>query len=150
MGKLYVAYGSNLNLSQMKHRCPNAEFIGVGEIENYELQFKGTEYNAHATIAPCNGKNVPVGVFDIKPRDEMHLDRYEGYPSYYFKDDIQVKLNSGKKVNAMVYIMDLEQNFGMPSGYYFDTDVLYDAFDKNVERYENQADESFNIGEMSL
>ena len=40
MGKLYVAYGSNLNMEQMKGRCPGSVFLGTGVIENYELQFK--------------------------------------------------------------------------------------------------------------
>ena len=26
--KLYIAYGSNLNLKQMKYRCPTAKFVG--------------------------------------------------------------------------------------------------------------------------
>ena len=39
--KLYIAYGSNLNLKQMKYRCPTAKLVGKGVVENYELQFKG-------------------------------------------------------------------------------------------------------------
>ena len=39
--KLYIAYGSNLNLKQMKYRCPTAKLIGKGVVENYGLQFKG-------------------------------------------------------------------------------------------------------------
>ena len=27
--KLYIAYGSNLNLEQMKRRCPTAEVVGT-------------------------------------------------------------------------------------------------------------------------
>ena len=38
--KLYIAYGSNLNLEQMKFRCPTAKLVGKGIVENYELQFK--------------------------------------------------------------------------------------------------------------
>jgi len=39
--KLYVAYGSNLNKNQMRYRCPTAKFYGIGELQGYELQFKG-------------------------------------------------------------------------------------------------------------
>lgn len=79
MAKRYVAYGSNLNMAQMRDRCPTAEFVGTGVIENYELQFKGSLHNAHATIAPKEGSSVPVGVWTIRERDESHLDMYEGY-----------------------------------------------------------------------
>ena len=31
--RLYVAYGSNLNFEQMKHRCPTAKLYDTGIIE---------------------------------------------------------------------------------------------------------------------
>ena len=40
--RLYVAYGSNLNVEQMRLRCPSARIIGTAEINNYELLFKGS------------------------------------------------------------------------------------------------------------
>lgn len=40
--KLYIAYGSNLNLGQMKYRCPTAKLYGTGVIENYEYMFIST------------------------------------------------------------------------------------------------------------
>ena len=91
-GKLYIAYGSNLNLAQMKYRCPTAKFIGTGILENYELQFKGSLHNAHATIAQKPGAAVPVGVWEIQSADELRLDRYEGYPSYYFKQELDIRM----------------------------------------------------------
>ena len=39
--KIYCAYGSNMNLEQMSHRCPNAKVIGKGKLENYKLTFRG-------------------------------------------------------------------------------------------------------------
>ena len=67
--KLYVAYGSNLNKTQMKYRCPNAEFVGTGTLRGYELQFKGARNYAYATIAPKPDSEVPVGVWKITPED---------------------------------------------------------------------------------
>lgn len=144
--RLYVAYGSNLNKEQMKYRCPTAKLYGTGEIENYELQFKGRQDSAFATIAPKEGSSVPVAVWEIQPRDELSLDRYEGYPSHYFKQDIPVQLD-GEEVNAMVYIMNLKMNVGLPSPYYYqtvyegyndcelDTDVLDKAVGESAKHY---------------
>ena len=70
--RLYVAYGSNLNIAQMKHRCPTAKLYGTGTLEGYELQFKGYPSSAFATIAPKAGSSVPVAVWDIKPNDEKN------------------------------------------------------------------------------
>lgn len=124
MAKLYVAYGSNLNMGQMHDRCPTAEFVGTGEIENYELQFKGALHHAYATIAPKEGSAVPVGVWTIQKSDENRLDRYEGYNPrgyrYYDKQQIPVKMDDGSTLTGMVYIMDPRMDFGNPSKSYYD------------------------------
>lgn len=122
---MYVAYGSNLNIRQMKYRCPGAKLYGTGEIENYELQFKGRPESAFATIAPKEGASVPVAVWEISKQNEQALDRYEGYPSHYFKQNVPVQLN-GAEVNAMVYIMNLKMDFGLPSPYYYGT--VYEGY----------------------
>lgn len=118
--RLYVAYGSNLNKSQMKFRCPTAKLYGVGTIEGYELQFKGSHNSAFATIAPKEGASVPVAVWTLKPMDEFQLDRYEGYPTHYFKQDIPVNIN-GKEITAMAYIMNIKMDYGLPSRMYYHT-----------------------------
>lgn len=125
MTKLYIAYGSNLNMQQMKGRCPGAEFVGTCIIEDYELQFKGSLHGAHATIAPREGAVVPVGVWTIQKRDEARLDLYEGYHPkgycYYNKKQIPVKMDDGSTLAGMVYIMDLKQDFGNPTRGYYET-----------------------------
>ena len=124
--RLYVAYGSNLNTYQMRYRCPTARLVGTGVVKDYELQFKGRKDSAFATIAPSEGSIVPVAVWELQPRDEKALDRYEGHPSHYFKQDISVKMDNGEEVTGMVYIMDLKQKFGMPSAGYLMT--VYDGY----------------------
>ena len=125
MGKLYVAYGSNLNMRQMKGRCPESVFLGTGVIEDHELQFKGSAYGAHATIAPKEGSTVPVGVWTIQKRDEKRLDLYEGHNpkgySYYDKRYIPVQMDDGRTVSGMVYIMDRKMDFGQPTRGYYET-----------------------------
>lgn len=123
--RLYVAYGSNLNIRQMGQRCPGAKLYGTGVIDNYELQFKGHPNSAFATIAPKEGASVPVAVWEISAANERALDRYEGYPSHYFKQTIPVRLD-GEERNAMVYIMNLRMGFGMPSPYYYET--VYEGY----------------------
>lgn len=124
--RLYVAYGSNLDFKQMKHRCPTAKLYGIGTIYGYELQFKGSPECAFATIAPKEGASVPVAVWKIQPRDEFSLDRYEGYPSHYFKQNVSVQLH-GEEVTGMVYIMNLKMDFGLPSPYYYQT--VYEGYE---------------------
>ena len=44
--KMYIAYGSNMDLEQMQSRCPDAELLGTGRLENWRLMFKGSKTGA--------------------------------------------------------------------------------------------------------
>lgn len=115
MKKMYVAYGSNLNLEQMAFRCPTAKVYGCGMIRNYKLVF-----NRVASIEPSDGMSVPVAVWMIDDACEKALDRYEGYPNMYRKDMIEVEMFDGEKVEAMIYIMNSNKRC-LPSLAYYKT-----------------------------
>ncbi len=131
MGKLYIAYGSNLNLAQMAARCPSATIYSAGQLNNWELLYRGRNGNAHATIARKKGSSVPVLVWSIEPSDERDLDIYEGYPRYYFKQNVMVDIGTQKK-KAMVYIMDLHQKAARPSYTYVET-IRQGYVDNNLD-----------------
>lgn len=80
--RYYIAYGSNLNLRQMKMRCPTAKVMGTAVIKDYELLFKGSLTGAYLTIEPKEGSEVPVAVWTVTEADEEALDRYEGCPVF--------------------------------------------------------------------
>ena len=131
--RLYVAYGSNLNVQQMRLRCPTAKLVGTGVVEDYELQFKGAANHSYATIAENEGETVPVAVWELQPRDEKFLDRYEGYPRLYKKEWFTLDLN-GEKVTAMAYIMGPGHEIAAPYSRYLDTILTgYKHFDFDPE-----------------
>ena len=80
MGKLYIAYGSNLNLAQMAARCPSASIYAAGLLNNWELVYRGTQTNSHATIRRKKGSFVPVLVWEIQPRDDARFYLFVVYP----------------------------------------------------------------------
>ncbi len=149
MDKLYLAYGSNLNLEQMSHRCPTARVVGATTIKDYALLFRGQNGGAVATIEPIKGSEVPCLVWEITPTDEMALDRYEGYPFLYRKEIVKVKLGR-KTVEVMVYIMNEGKPLNAPSCYYystilqgyksadFDISILKQAIADSVEVHDEQ------------
>lgn len=149
--RLYIAYGSNLNLPQMEKRCPTAKVVGKSEIKDYELLFRGARRGGVATVEPQEGSSVPVLLWEIQPQDEQALDYYEGYPRLYEKELMQVELG-GKSVEAMVYVMTPGHVPGLPSSYYldviaqgyhtagFDPNVLTRAVGRSMELI-RQADE---------
>lgn len=116
--KLYVAYGSNLNLNQMKYRCPSSKIIGKGFINDHELIFKGIANRAVATIEPKKDSSTPVLVWGIPSKDELTLDIYEGYPRLYSKKTIKVELYNNEIVYAMIYLLSFGEP-NQPSKHYY-------------------------------
>ena len=117
--RLYIAYGSNLNLKQMALRCPTAKPIGTAELKNHELVFRGRKRGGVATVEPKADSSVPVLVWSIKPKDEIALDCYEGFPHFYAKQMMDMELD-GKTVSTMAYVMTPGHEAGYPSQYYLD------------------------------
>lgn len=137
---LYCAYGSNCSLEQMAYRCPNSKKIGVGMLKGWKAVF-----NIHMDIIKTENKNdfVPVVVWNIGSNEDWWmLDMYEGYPSYYVKEIVNVILDDGGEKEAVVYVMTENRKGVCPptSGYFngivkgyidngINTDYLFDALD---------------------
>lgn len=115
--KYYLAYGSNLNWRQMANRCPDAVPIGKTTLHNWKLEFR----RGYLTIEPEEGSDIQVGIWSISDADEKALDRYEGFPRFYFKKEFQVMTESGDTINAMAYIMQAGHPIQTPADYYFYT-----------------------------
>lgn len=121
--KIYLAYGSNMDLAQMKVRCPGARLLGAGRLEGWRLLFKGSRTGAYATIEREAGKHVPVLLWRVTAEDEKSLDRYEGFPDFYYKRQIQaVTVNAAGRdcgrTRGMAYVMHEERRFGLPQEWY--------------------------------
>ena len=145
MKKYYLAYGSNLNLSQMEFRCPTAMPVGETKLEGYRLVYKGSADNySYLTIEEDKDSFVPLGIFELSSRDIRSLDTYEGYPLFYSKKHLPV-IVKGKERNALIYVMNKGYEYHLPSieyiqtcmqGYYdfnFDSKILRKAFDDTLE-----------------
>ena len=120
MKKYYIAYGSNLNVQQMRYRCPDARIVGTSVIPDYQLLFKGSMTGSYLTIEKKEGSTVPVAVWEVSERDEQNLDVYEGCPNFYYKTEMELpvkilKNGKTKNVKAFVYIMHEERKLGIPS-----------------------------------
>tara|TARA_R100000988_G_scaffold95683_1_gene62084 strand:- start:74 stop:508 length:435 start_codon:yes stop_codon:yes gene_type:complete len=108
MSKLYFAYGSNLNKSQMALRSPTAKALGSAYFPNWRLVFRGV-----ADIEEGDEQDLlPVGIWSIEESDEAALDRYEGVSSGLYR---KVEING-----MLTYRMN-QSGIHSPSSYYFDT-----------------------------
>ena len=95
--RYYIAYGSNLNVSQMQMRCPNATILGTANLKGWELLFKGSKTGSYLTIEECEGGTVPVVIWEVTAADEAALDRYEGFPTFYYKRDMRKATSTSRK-----------------------------------------------------
>ena len=143
-----------MNIRQMKMRCPWARIIGTSEVPNYELLFKGSKTGSYLTIEPKENSTVPVAVWEVTQKDELALDRYEGFPAFYYKAEMMLPIKgirTGKvrQRRVFVYIMHEDRPIGVPSVYYlrtclegyddfgFDSKILMNAY-LNSGRNENE------------
>lgn len=141
--RLYLAYGSNINLEQMAKRCPNSKVIGTAMIPDYELEFRGV-----ATIVPKKGAEVPVLMWEIDQQDELNLNSYEGFPRLYRKEIFEMEVD-GKVREGMAYLMNY-RGIAPPTAQYYngikkgyedngmDTKYLHDALVRSVEYQQSE------------
>ena len=132
--RYYIAYGSNLNVRQMRMRCPSARIIGTSVLKDYELLFKGSKTGSYLTIEKCETGTVPIVIWEVTTQDEKALDRYEGFPTFYYKKELTLPITGirpGKVRDrrVFVYIMHEERFIGIPSIPYMQTCIQgYDDF----------------------
>lgn len=99
---LYFSYGSNLNVAQMKKRCPAATKLCPASLGGAELGFLG----GVATIFPEQGSSVlgvEGGLWLITPECLEALDKYEGYPRLYDRGIVEVVDDNGQAQQAITY-----------------------------------------------
>lgn len=106
----YYAYGSNLNLSQMRRRCPNAERVGTCTLPDWQLEFRGV-----ATLVPVAGAKAPGAIYRLGDGDLERLDRYEG--ERYYKDEFVAEIG-GQPERVMVYLMSAGEPAAPSPAYY--------------------------------
>lgn len=124
--RYYIAYGSNLNIPQMRTRCPGARIIGTSVLEGWRLLFRGSRTGSYLTIERQEGASVPVAAWEVSAENEAALDRYEGFPTFYYKKEMELTLKgirTGKlrRRRVFVYIMHEDRPLGVPSGFYMET-----------------------------
>lgn len=150
---LYAAYGSNIWEEQMKKRCPGAQIFDRGIILDHRLSFCRV-----ATVVPSDGDIAPALVWQITAEDEKMLDKYEGYPYKYTKQNLPLQIN-GEVISVMAYVMKDSSQIHPPSEEYynrieagyeaqgFDLCVLEDALDSSYSVYYG---EDHDYGQCSL
>lgn len=102
----YFSFGSNMDRGQMKERTPNAEHVGTGYVEGYDIVFnrKGSyRLGGVSSIVPCEGVNAYGVVWSISDGELSELDRIED-PSAYERVTKRVTLTNRETIDCQVYV----------------------------------------------
>ncbi len=118
----YFAYGSNLDLAQMKIRCPSSELISKGSLSGYRLTFN--RYSSGwgggvADVIQGKGSEVWGLVFELSNSDLKRLDSYEGcyndQTSLYERWKAVINTSKGQISDVWVYTVVEKQKFVQPT-----------------------------------
>lgn len=130
---LYLAYGSNMNLVQMHHRCPAAVPVGKLMLPDYRLVFRRV-----ADIEEAPGATVPAVVWRVTPECEVALDRYEGVKSRIYRREFITLPPSARfglaGQTALVYRMNSDDYELPPNAYLHTIADGYDDFGFSTSR----------------
>ena len=122
MKKFYFAYGSNLNIDDLREyeKRKNKVFVdtinildGIFFLPDYELQFpvkSPTRKGGVLDVTPNVGHAVAGKLFEIDNWDL--LDKKEGSPYFYKPIDITVIDENGKTFDAITYVVNSEKQEG--------------------------------------
>ena len=129
---LYFAYGSNLDCTQMRRRCPSARFVGIAALCDHKLVFPRRSGNWNGAVAGVDqhrGETAWGAVYEIDERDVAQLDTAEGYKpgrprdeNCYWRDERHVLLDGDedRPLQATVYFANPSKDPGLPSRKYMD------------------------------
>ena len=87
----YFAYGSNMLVERLQQRCATARVLGHAAAKGHLIHFnkKGKDGSGKASICRTNawGAIVYGVLFEIDVSERAVLDRFEGHPNGYRRDD---------------------------------------------------------------
>lgn len=125
---LYFAYGSNMDWSQMRGRCPSAQFVCVAKLPDHHLAFTRKSQHRGCGVGdavPAKGSAVWGVIFQIDETDTGRLDQSEGFSpgraqNSYVREERQALENGDpeKPMNAWVYFANRQPNPPLPNAEY--------------------------------
>lgn len=119
---LYAAYASNLDVAQMRRRCPHSPVRGSGWVRGWRLTFGGEDRGwdgALATVVEDPGHAVFVLLYDLSAADEARLDDWEGRAlDLYTRIRVRVSTLEGDLL-AWTYVLNGYEG-GLPSADYLE------------------------------
>jgi gamma-glutamylcyclotransferase (GGCT)/AIG2-like uncharacterized protein YtfP len=103
----YFSYGSNLDTDQMAARCASAQIVRRAVLPHHALAFGGFSHawgGAVANVLPRRGARVEGLIYQLTRTDLHVLDRYEGHPYAYEREQRYVIDEHGRRHRVSLYV----------------------------------------------
>lgn len=98
---LYFAYGANMDIAAMRHRCPASAVIGPARFQGHRFFIMAEGW---ASVAPCRGAVVHGLLWNLAFADIRALDRFEDVEGGRYARTNQPVSKAVGAVRAMIYI----------------------------------------------
>ncbi len=122
---LYFAYGANLNLAQMRQRCPKPCVVGIACLPGYRIGFYGHSVKwdgAMETIVPDPQSEVWGVLYQLDAFEWQQLDSYQDVRANgrgaYFHFPVEVQDMQQSVITAITYKKDILGKPERPSSEY--------------------------------
>lgn len=124
--EMYFAYGSNLDIEQVKQRCLGCDVrkVSIGYLPGHRLAF--TQFYAPwgggvADVVKSPNHSVWGILYELTIDALKLLDAYEGYPTDYDRTQHTITTPEGRHYAAWVYsVKRIDGDFIPPSKRYID------------------------------
>ena len=118
----YFAYGSNMDETQMKERCPDSVLLDKAVLDDYKIAFtifSPKRQCGCADIIQAKGERVWGLLYEVSVSDLEKLDKFEGHPEKYKRLQVNVTDDSGTTHLVETYqVFKKEAEFIKPSKHY--------------------------------
>jgi len=128
----YFAYGSNLNADDLEAWSlrqnlpyPLGDIVGLAWLPDHRLVFDAYSRGRQggvANVVPCAGYAVPGAVFKVRKGGWKALDRKEGAPGFYHRQNVHVlvekRFGATEPLSCATYLIAPSGKFVPPSELY--------------------------------
>ena len=123
----YFAYGSNMNMVQMKQRCSGSKVLGIASLPGYRVEFYGNSAiwdGAQETVIRDPQSEVWGVLYELQAYDWEALDGYQDARSNgmgeYFHYPVEVIDSEQRALTVIMYKKNILNEPKLPSAEYLD------------------------------
>jgi len=140
----YLAYDIDINTERMEIYFPTAKIYKLCAINNCRLKFCCYYEKAYPSIEKCEGKSVPVVIWELDEENMELLDIMHDMDRCYEK--VKIKISGESEIQIFTYVMK-NNVLGLPTEAYlgkmldgyeehdFDPTAIEEALDESLKYY---------------